>query len=77
VGLAGVAEAVREVLVEWGVHTRWLDSRLACDDPRRRRVRVGVGSKLKVDVLIVKRNFAEFSGEFAREYFEKCHEPSA
>jgi hypothetical protein len=28
-------------------------------------------------VLVVKRNFAEFSGEFARDYFEKRHEPSA
>jgi hypothetical protein len=63
-GLAGVAEAVWKVLVEWGVRTRWLDSRLACDGPRRRRVRVGVGSKLKVGVLDVERNFAEFSGEF-------------
>jgi hypothetical protein len=28
-------------------------------------------------VLVVKRNFAEFSGEFARDYFGKRHEPSA
>jgi hypothetical protein len=76
-GLAGVAEAVWEVLMEWGVRTRWLDRRLACDGPRRHRVRVGVGSKLKVGVLVVERNFAEFSGEFARDYFGKRHEPRA
>jgi hypothetical protein len=51
-GLAGVAEAVWEVLMEWGVRTRWLDSRLAYDGPRRRQVRVGVGSKLEVGVLV-------------------------
>jgi hypothetical protein len=28
-------------------------------------------------VLIEERNFAEFSGEFARDYFRKRHEPSA
>jgi hypothetical protein len=28
-------------------------------------------------VLVVERNFAEFSGEFARDYFRKRHEPSA
>jgi hypothetical protein len=27
-------------------------------------------------VLVVERNFAEFSGEIARDYFGKCHEPS-
>jgi hypothetical protein len=27
-------------------------------------------------VLIVERNFAEFSGEFARDHFGKRHEPS-
>jgi hypothetical protein len=27
-------------------------------------------------MLVVERNFAEFSGEIARDYFEKCHEPS-
>jgi hypothetical protein len=27
--------------------------------------------------LVVKRNFAEFFGEFARDYFGKRHEPSA
>jgi hypothetical protein len=27
-------------------------------------------------VLVVERNFAEFSGEIAREYFGKCHEPN-
>jgi hypothetical protein len=26
-------------------------------------------------VLVVERNFAEFSGEIARDYFGKCHEP--
>jgi hypothetical protein len=25
--------------------------------------------------LVVERNFAEFSGEFARDHFRKCHEP--
>jgi hypothetical protein len=34
VGLASDAEAVWEVLMEWGVRTRWLDSRLTCDGPR-------------------------------------------
>ena len=38
VGLASDAEAVWEVLVEWGIRTRWLDSRLTCDGPRGRRV---------------------------------------
>jgi hypothetical protein len=28
-------------------------------------------------VLVEERNFAEFSGEFARDYFGKRHEPSA
>jgi hypothetical protein len=27
-------------------------------------------------VLVVKRNFTEFSGEIAREHFGKCHKPS-
>jgi hypothetical protein len=27
-------------------------------------------------VLVEKRNFAEFAGEFARDYFGKCHEAS-
>jgi hypothetical protein len=27
-------------------------------------------------VLVEERNFAEFDGEFARDYFEKCHEAS-
>jgi hypothetical protein len=65
-GLASVAEVVWEVLMEWGVRTRLLDSRLACDGPRGRRVRVGSGSKLKVGVLVEERNFAKFSSEFAR-----------
>jgi hypothetical protein len=34
VGLASNAEAIWQVLMEWGVRTRWLDSRLACDGPR-------------------------------------------
>jgi hypothetical protein len=34
VGLASDAEAVWEVLMEWGVRTRCLDSGLACDGPR-------------------------------------------
>jgi hypothetical protein len=72
-----VAEAVWEVLAEWEVRTRWLNSWLACDGPRGHRVRVGVGSKLEVGVLVVEKNFAEFSGEFARDYFGKCQEPSA
>jgi hypothetical protein len=29
---------------------------------------------LEVGVLVKKRNFAEFSSEFARDYFGKCHE---
>jgi hypothetical protein len=32
---------------------------------------------LKVGVLVVEQNFAEFSGEFAPAYFGKRHEPSA
>jgi hypothetical protein len=27
-------------------------------------------------VLVEERNFAEFAGEFARDYFRKCHEAS-
>jgi hypothetical protein len=76
-GLAGVAEAVWEVLVEWGIRTRWLGSWLTCDGPWRHRVGVGVGSKLKVDVLVVEQNFMKFSGEFSRDYFGRHHEPSA
>jgi hypothetical protein len=60
VGPAGVAEAVWEVLMEWGVRTRWLNSRLACDGPRGRCVRVGGGSGLEISMLVVERNFAEF-----------------
>jgi hypothetical protein len=55
---------------------QWLGSRLAYDSPRGRRVRVGGGSKLEVGVLVEERNFAEFSGEIARDYFGKRHEPS-
>jgi hypothetical protein len=61
--------------MEWDVSTRWLSNRLACDCPRGRRVRVGGGSGLKVGVLIVERNFAEFSGEVAHDHFGKRHEP--
>jgi hypothetical protein len=38
-----------------------------------RRVRVGDGSGLEVGVLIVEQNFAEFSGEGARDHFGKRH----
>jgi hypothetical protein len=31
---------------------------------------------LEVGVLVVERNFAEFSGEIARDYLGKRHEPS-
>jgi hypothetical protein len=75
--LASDVEAVWEVLMEWGVRTRWLDRWLACDGPPGRRVRVGVASKLEVGVLVLERNFAEFFGEFTRDYFGKRHEPSA
>jgi hypothetical protein len=71
VGLSCIADALWEVLVEWGVHTRWFDSQLACDGPRRRRVRVGVRPKLEVGVLVVERNFAEFSGEIARDHLRE------
>jgi hypothetical protein len=74
VGPADVAGTTREALAGWGVHMRWLSSRLAYDGPRGRQVRVGGGSKLEVGVLIEKRNFAEFAGEFARDYFGKRHE---
>jgi hypothetical protein len=49
---------------------------LAYDSPRGRRVGVGVESKLEVGVLVVERNFAELSGEIARDYFGKRHKPS-
>jgi hypothetical protein len=39
------------------------------------QTRVGGGSRLEVGVLIVERNFAEFSGEIARDHLRKCHEP--
>jgi hypothetical protein len=64
-----------EVLMEWDVSTRWLGSRFACDIPQGRRVRVGGGSELEVSMLIVERNFTEFSSEIARDYLGKCHEP--
>jgi hypothetical protein len=57
-GLASIADVVWEVLMQWEVRTRWLSRRLACDDPRGRRVRVGGGSKLEVGLLVVERNFA-------------------
>jgi hypothetical protein len=60
-GLASVVEAVWEVLMKWEVRTRWLSSWLACDGPRGCRVRVGVGSKLEVSVLVEELNFVEFS----------------
>jgi hypothetical protein len=50
---ASVAEAIWEVLVEWGNLTRWLSSRLACDDLGGCRVLVGDGSILEVGVLVV------------------------
>jgi hypothetical protein len=53
---------------------RWLSSRLTCDSPWGRRVRIGSGSELEVGVLVEKRNFAELAGEFARDYFRKRHE---
>jgi hypothetical protein len=48
VGPADVARAACEALTEWGVHTRWMGSRLAYDSLRGRRVRVEVRSKLEV-----------------------------
>jgi hypothetical protein len=75
-GPASISGAKWEVLVEWGVGTRWLSSRLACGDPRGRRVRVGGGSRLEVGVLVVEQNFAECSGEITRDHLGKCHEPS-
>jgi hypothetical protein len=74
-GPASIAEAVWEVLMEWEVLTRWLNSRLACDGPRGRRVRVGGGSELEVGVLVVRKNFTESYGEVARDHFRKRHEP--
>jgi hypothetical protein len=47
------------------------------DGPWGRRVRVGGGFGLEVGVLVVEQNFAEFSGEVARDHLEKCHEPSS
>jgi hypothetical protein len=60
-----------------GVRKRWLSSWLACDGPRGRRVRVGGGSKLEVGVLVVERNFAEFSGDVTHDHFRERHEPGA
>jgi hypothetical protein len=42
-----------------------------------RRVRVGVGSKLEIGVLIEQRNFAEFPDKFACDRFGKHHESRA
>jgi hypothetical protein len=61
--------------MERDVSTQWLSSRLACDGPWGRRVRVGGGSGLEVSVLVVEQNFVEFSGEVARDHLGKCHEP--
>jgi hypothetical protein len=74
-GPASIAEAIWEVLVERDINTRWLSSWLACDGSWGRRGRVGGGSGLEVSVLVVERNFAEFSGEVARDYFGKRHDP--
>jgi hypothetical protein len=71
-----IAEAIWEVLMEWGNLTRWLRSRLACDDSGGHQVRVGDGSTLKVSVLVVERNFAKFSCERARDDLGKHHESS-
>jgi hypothetical protein len=71
VGPASIAEAIWEVLVELGVFIQWLSSQLACDGPRGCRVRVGEGSELEVGVLVVERNFAEFSSEGARDHLGK------
>jgi hypothetical protein len=74
-GPASIAEAKWEVLVEWGINTQWLSSRLACGDPWGRRVRVGGGSGLEVGVSVVERNFTKFSSEIARDHLRKCHKP--
>jgi hypothetical protein len=74
-GPAGVVEIVWEVLVQWDRLTRWLRSRLACDDLGGRRVRVGGGSRLKVGSLVVERNFTKFFDECTRDNFWKRHEP--
>jgi hypothetical protein len=60
-GPAGVAGATRGELAGWGDHMRWLSSRLACDSPRRRRVRVGSGLELVVGVMVEERNFTELA----------------
>jgi hypothetical protein len=48
VGPADIVGTTCEALAGWGVHMRWLSSRLAYDSPRGRRVRVGGGSKLEI-----------------------------
>jgi uncharacterized protein YndB with AHSA1/START domain len=60
VGPAGVAETVWKVLMQWDHLKRWLKSRLTCDGPGGRRVRVGGGSRLEVGDLAIERNFAKF-----------------
>jgi hypothetical protein len=60
-GPAGVVGAMRGVLAGWGDHMRWLSSRLACDSPWRRRVRVGSGLELEVSVMVEERNFTELA----------------
>jgi hypothetical protein len=67
-GPAGIAEAIWEVLEELGVNTRWLSSRLTCDGPWGRRVRIGGGSGLEVGVLVVERNFTKFSSKIAHDH---------
>jgi hypothetical protein len=61
------------VLTGWWDHMRWLSSRLACDSPRRRRVRVGSGPELEVSVMVEERYFAELAGEFTCDNFRKRH----
>jgi hypothetical protein len=60
-GPASIAEAKWEVLVVWGINTRWLSSRLACGDPWGCRVPVRSRSGLEVGVLVVKGNLAKFA----------------
>jgi hypothetical protein len=73
-GPAEDAKATRGALTECWDHTRWLSSRLACDSPWRRRVRVGSRLELEVSVMVQEQNFAELAGEFARDNFRKRHE---
>jgi hypothetical protein len=57
-----------------GDDMQWLSSRLECDSPWRRRVRVGSGLELEVGVMVEERNFTELAGEFACDNFRKRHE---